>query len=269
MEKYFRVFKFMFQVFGMMKKNTVLIRPLVINVVLGGIVSIGLAVSLMFVPEGNLAYGVLGGGLVLLYFIDYFNNALTVSLIHELLTTGKVSWSNAVSKSTRSIPGILVFAGISAFFDLLASYAEERDDMIGKILTHVLYLVWTTTTYLVMPTMVIEQTGFFKAFGRSKDVMKKDPTQVGIGIIGIGLANWVLGIVFGGLAYGAYYYLGRFSPVLGAVLFFFIINSYWGISGYIKTTYFTCFYIWVKNCEEKKSSDVSLAPAPLSAVLSN
>lgn len=269
MDKYLRVFKFMFEVFGLIRKNTILLRPLIINIVVGGVVSIALAIAMAFVSSGNIAYVVLAGGLVLLYFIDYFNNALTVSLIYEQLTTGNASWSNAVSKSSRSIPGILVFASISAFFDLLASYAEERDDIVGKIITQVLYIIWTTTTYLVMPTMVIEQTGFFKAFGRSKDVMKKDPTQVGIGIVGIGLANWILGIVCGAAAYGAYYFVGRFSVVAGTVLFFFIINSYWGISGYIKTTYFTCFYMWAKNCEEKKSSDVALAPAPLSTVLAN
>ncbi|HEY1406235.1 MAG TPA: DUF6159 family protein [Spirochaetota bacterium] len=269
MEKYLRVFKFMFEVIGLIKKNTVLLRPLVINIVVGGIASIALSIALYFVTNGTIAWIVLAAGLVLLYFIDYFNNALTVSLVHEVLTTGKASFGNALSKSGRSAPGIIVFASISAFFDLLASYAEERDDIVGKIITQVLYMIWTTTTYLVMPTMVIEETGFFKAFSRSKEVMKKDPTQVGIGVVGIGLMNWVLGIACIALAYGALNVLGRINPFLGAFSFYFIVNSYWGISGYIKITYFTCFYMWAKECETKKSSDISLAPAPLSAVLAN
>jgi hypothetical protein len=269
MEKYLKVFKFMFEVLGMARKNTVLLRPLLINVIVGMIVSVVLAFALSVVTNATVGYVVLSAGLVLLYFIDYFNNGLTVSLIYEQVTTGEANFSTAMARTTKSMPGILTFAAISGLLDLISSYAQERGDIVGKILTRVMYAVWTTATYMVMPTMVIEGTGFGAAFSRSKDVMKNDPTQVGAGIIGIGMATWVLGMVCVAGAYGALRALAPINGVLGGFAFFFITNIYWGVSGYIKTTYYTCFYLWAKECETKQSADYSLAPGPLAAALAD
>lgn len=267
MEKYLKVFKFMFEVFGMAKRNTVLLRPLLINIIVGMIVSVVLAFAFSVVTSELASYIVLSAGLVLLYFIDYFNNGLTVSLIYEQVTTGQANFSTAMARTTKSMPGILTFAAISGLLDLISSYAQERGDVVGKILTRVVYAVWTTATYMVMPTMVIENTGFVAAFGRAKDVMKNDPTQVGAGVIGIGMATWVLGGVCVAGAYGALRFLAPINGILAAFAFFFITNIYWGVSGYIKTTYYTCFYLWAKECETKQSTDYSLAPAPLAAAL--
>jgi hypothetical protein len=206
-------------------------------------------------------------GIILLYFIDYFNNGITVSLIYDQVTTGKAEFGPAVSNTLKSAPGILMFATISGILDLLVSYAQERGDVVGKILTRVIYMIWTTATYMVMPTMIIEKTGFFAAFSRSKDVMKNDPTQVGLGVIGIGIVNYVLNIV---CVVGAYYAMNALvtvSPILAAFAFYFIINIFWGVSGYLKITYHTCFYLWAKSCETANSADPKLAPAPLAAAL--
>lgn len=267
MERYFRVFKFMGEVIGMTMSNKVLLFPLLINVVVGMVSSIGLAVAYSKVGTATTAYIVLGVGVVFLYFVDYFNNGITVSLVYDQVTTGKAEFGSAVGNTMRSAPGILVFASISGFFDMLASYAQERDDILGKILTNILYLVWTTATYMVMPTMIIEKTGFFGAFKRAKDVMKNDPTQAGIGVVGIGVANYVIGVVCFGAATMALRALAPTSPILGAFAFYFLINVYWGLTGYLKITYFTCFYLWAKNCEKESAARVELAPAPLAATL--
>mgnify|MGYP007112974396 CR=1 FL=1 len=99
--------------------------------------------------------------------------------------------------------------------------------------------------------------------------MKKDPTQAGIGIVAIGIVTWVMDIIFTALAGGAFYLLSGFSVILAGITFFLILNIFWGLSGYIKITYFTCFYVWAKNCANANSSEVSLAPKPLAAVLAD
>jgi hypothetical protein len=173
----------------------------------------------------------------------------------------------AMVDAKRSAGGILAFAAISGLFDLLASYANERKDIVGKIITRVIYAVWTTATYVIMPAMVIEGLSFGAAFKRSKDLTKQDPTEVGTGVIGIALANWVLGAVCFGIAYYGQTALAHIHPIVGAVFFFIFFNLYWTVSGYIKIAYFTCFYLWAKECADKKSSATSLAPAPLAAAL--
>jgi len=73
--------------------------------------------------------------------------------------------------------------------------------------------------------------------------MKNDPTQVGSGV------------------------LDRVHSILGGFFFFVVFNAAWALTGYLKTTYFTCFYLWAKECETQGSPDSSLAPKPLADAL--
>jgi hypothetical protein len=266
-DKYLRVFKFMFEVFGMARTNKTLLRPMLYNVLAAVPVSILIALAYSVIENSTVQYVVLAAGLVALYFIDYYNNGLTVALVYDQVTTGEATMKAARARTNKVVGGILLFAGISGLLDLIASYAQERSDIVGKILTSIVYAVWTTATYIVMPAMVIEGLSFGAAFSRSKETMKQDPTQVGTGVIGIALANWVLGAVCMGLATLGLRALGGLSPVVGVVFFFIFFNMYWAVSGFIKITYFTCFYVWASECEKQGSADPNLAPAPLARAM--
>jgi hypothetical protein len=257
----------MFEVWGLARNNRVLFKPLLYNIVIAAPVMMLLAVLLGLTESQGVTYTLLAAGITLLYFIDYFCAGLTVSLIHDQVTTGSASFDRAKQRTMASFSGILIFAAISAAFDLLASYAQERDDVLGKILTSVLHAIWTTATFVVMPAMVIEGLSFGAAFSRSKDLMKHDPTNVGTGVIGIAAANYVLGAVVFGLAYYADGALSQLHPIAGAMAFFTLVNVYWAVSGFIKISYFTCFYLWARECETQSSDSPDLAPAPLAAAL--
>ncbi|HEX5659374.1 MAG TPA: DUF6159 family protein [Polyangiales bacterium] len=265
MERYLRVFNFSFRVFGMAAQNPLLLAPIAANIVLAAPFMLGCAVALQLVESDAGAYTVLAAGVTLLYFIDYFCNAVTASLICDQVTDGRADLGSAFRRVQRVLGGIAIFAAISAAFDLLQAYASERNDIVAKLATRVLYALWTTATYVVLPAMVIEGLTFGSAFARSKQLASEDPTNVGIGAVAIGVVNYALG--------GAIFYLAHKlllsvdSPFLGAVLFYTIINVYWAISGYLKITYFTCFYLWARECERTQSASPSLAPAPLAAVL--
>jgi Family of unknown function (DUF6159) len=268
-ERYTRVFSFMSEVFGLARKNSTLLRPVWVNLAIATPLNLTLAVAYGSIKHAGLQYVVLAAGVVALYFVDYFCNALTASLIYDQVTTGDATWERAVQNTKRSAGGVFLFAAISGLFDLIASYAQERDDVLGKVLSSIVYAVWTTATYVVMPAMVIEGISFSAAFARSREIMKNDPTQVGVGVIGMGVANWVLGAVCMAVAYKGMGVLGAIHPIAGAAFFFTFFNLYWAVSGFLKITYFTCFYMWANECATKKSSDVSLAPAPLAAALAS
>jgi hypothetical protein len=267
MDRYLRVFKFVFEVWGMSRKNTNILKPMVYNVAAAVPVMAALSLLFAFIESEAMSYVLLVVGITALYFIDYYCAGMTASLIYDQVTTGSADVQQARRRATAAAPGILTFAAISAAFDILASYAQERDDLVGKILTQVLYAVWTTATFVVMPSMVIEGVGFGAAFSRSKELMKQDPTNVGTGVIGIGAVNYVLGAVVFGLAHFVSGALSSVHPVLGAFAFFLLVNLYWAVSGFIKISYFTCFYLWALECERKGTSEPSLAPAPLAAAL--
>jgi hypothetical protein len=210
---------------------------------------------------------VLAVGITLLYFIDYFCNAITASLIYDQVTAGKPDVGAALQRTRRVAGGIAVLAAISAAFDLLQVYASERNDIVAKIATRVLYALWTTATYVVLPAMVLESLGFGAAFSRSKQLASNDPTNVGIGAVAIGVVNYALGVVVFYLAHKLHMALSSSAPILGAMLFYSVVNVYWAVSGYLKISYFTCFYLWARECERTQTSSPSLAPAPLAAVL--
>jgi hypothetical protein len=257
----------MFEVWGMAKQNRTLLKPVLYNLVIATPAMAVLAVLLGLTENQAVSYALLAAGITGLYFIDYFCAGLTTSLIHDQVTTGSASFDRAKQRTMAAFSGILIFAAISAALDILSSYAQERDDLLGKIITSVLYAIWTTATFVVMPAMVLEGLSFGAAFGRSKELMKHDPTNVGTGVIGIAAANYVLGAVTFTLAYYANNALSALHPIAGAMAFFMLVNVYWAVSGFIKISYFTCFYLWARECEAKQSDSPDLAPAPLAAAL--
>jgi hypothetical protein len=255
--RYFRVFKFAGQVLGMVKDNPSLAAPMAINLGVAVPVNIGLAVVYSLVTNEVVSFVILGVGVTALYFI------------YDQVTTQNAKLGPAMSRTLKASPGILVFATISAALDLLSSYAQERDDIVGTILLGILRVIWTTATYVVMPAMVIEGMGFFGAFKRSKELMSHDPTQVGVGIIGLGFLTYLLSIVTIGGGVFLANMLSSISPILGGLVFFSMINVYWTVSGYLKSTYYTCFYLWARECERNNAADPRLAPAPLQASIAD
>jgi hypothetical protein len=266
MNRFLSVFTFSFNVLGMAKQNTTLLRPILFNLMIATPLSIVLAIVSGLVDNAAIDYLVMALGVTALYFTDYFCNGLTASLIYQQVTTGSASMDEAMAQTKKSAGGIMIFAAISALFDLLVSLTDRRS-VWGKIVAQIVYMVWTTATYAVMPTMVLEGVSFGQAFSRSKELMKQDPTEVGAGVLGIGLMNWIINAAFFFIAFKGSGVLANIHPIVGAFFFFFVFNAAWAITGFLKITYFTCFYLWAKECEKQGSSDVNLAPASLASAL--
>ncbi|RZO56805.1 MAG: hypothetical protein EVA89_24385 [Sandaracinaceae bacterium] len=265
---YLRVFKFTGEVLGMVKENPRLVAPAAGNLLVATVVSLVLAIAYALVAEYRaLAFLVLAVGVTTLYFIDYFMNAMTVSLVHDQVTTGRAELGQAAGRTFRASFGILIFAAISGALDLLASYARERRDVLSGVLMLIVRAVWTTAVYVVMPAMVIEGVGFFAAFKRSKELMKHDPTQVGVGVVGIGMITYVLGAVIFGIGYQALELIP--IPIVSSLIFLMMVNLYWTLSGFIKPVYYTCFYLWARECESRGVADPSFAPRPLANALND
>lgn len=267
MERYFRVFKFMGQVLAMGQQNPRLFVPLALNLGIALPVNLALVILLALIGDANpsIAWVLNALGIVSLYYIDYFCNGLTASMIFDQVTTGNATLSDGVKRTLRSAVGILIFATISGIFDLLSSYAQERDDILGRILLGIVRSVWTMATYVVMPSMVIEGIGFGAAFKRSKDLAANDPTNVGSGIVGMGLASYLISVVGFGIAQFAFMNLGGIAGLFIALT---MTNLVWALTGYLKITYFTCFYLWARECATRGQANPQFAPAPLAAALS-
>jgi hypothetical protein len=213
---------------------------------------------------------VLGVEAFLLYFVDYACNSITCSLMYDYATTGTASMDTAVPRVKKALPGVLTFAAVSALLDVASTYARERNDVASRIILRVLRAVWTTATYVIMPALVIEGVSFGAAFGRSKKLMDQDPTGVGAGVVALSIISYAVAAVCFPASYFMMRLLGHIPVIglpLGAFVGMGIVNLYWSVSGWMKITYATCFYMWARECEATGRQDQALAPAPLRAAL--
>jgi hypothetical protein len=229
--------------------------------------NIVLSVASHLLENPMLNYLLFGFGIFALYFIDYFCAGLNTSMVYDQVTTGNASIGQAVGRTLRGSIGIVIFAAVTAAFDLAIHYASTRRDAIGRMIAGFVRSIWTTATYVIMPVMLIEGQGFFVSLKRSKEVADNDWTQVGVGYVGLGLVTWLLSAATMVLSSVALNTLMRFSPLLAMLASFFIVNTFWALTAYLKSNYYTCFYLWARECERTRSANPALAPAPLKNVL--
>lgn len=270
MGSFFRVFQFMGQVLGMVAKSPSLLAPFVLNVLAAVPLHLGfIALHFLLPPEyGFVQYPYMFVACASLYFVDYFSAGMNTSMIADQVTTGQASLGTAFSRTLRATPGIVIFAMVTALFDLIEQIANNQRSFVRDILLGILRTVWTTATYVMMPAMVLEGLGFFGSFKRSKQLMENDPTQVGIGVVGLGLITWLLSAgIFFVANYLAFGLLSRVSPLLGMIVGLSLINLSWAASAYLKSTYYTCYYLWARECERQHQASTQLAPEPLRNVL--
>ncbi len=271
MGSFFRVFSFMGQVLGMVRKNPMLLAPLTINVLAAVPLHILFIIALVMSPAeyaGLIQIPLMAFGCFCLYFIDYFSAGLNTSMVADQVTTGTASLGTAFSRTLKASIGITIFAAVCALFDLLENIANNQRGIVRTIIFGILRTIWTTATYVMMPAMILENLGFFDSFKRSKQLMENDPTQVGVGVVGLGIVTWLISFVFFGLANFLNIQISnRISPILGLVVSLFLVNSAWALGAYLKSTYYTCYYLWARECERNNSASTNLAPEPLRNVL--
>ncbi|MEO6953138.1 MAG: FHA domain-containing protein [Polyangia bacterium] len=264
-----RALDFFAQMFELTRSDPTLLKPLYYDLAVATPLMVLVSLMLLFVHSQGAVYAVLFVGTGLLYFVDYFCNALTASLLYDHATTGRTDMSTAMARVKRSLTGIATFAAISALLDVAATYARERHDFVAKIVLRVLHAIWSTATYVIMPAMVIEGVSFKDAFSRSKTLMDRDPTGVGAGIVALSLCSYIIGAVVFTLAFFAMRIGSHVHPLFGVLLFFTFVNLYWAVSGWMKIAYSTCFYLWAQRCQAAGQPDDSLAPAPLRHALAS
>ncbi len=271
MGSFFRVFSFMGQVMGMVGKNPMLLAPLLINVAAAVPLHILFIVAAVMVPAeyaSVIQVPLMGLGCFVLYFVDYFSAGLNTSMVADQVTTGQASLGTAFSRTLKASIGITIFAAVCALFDLLEQVANNQRGFVRTLLIGILRTIWTTATYVVMPAMVLEGLGFFASFKRSKQLMENDPTQVGIGVVGLGLVTWILSFACFGLANFLGFQLSNLvHPIAGLVVSLFLVNVSWALGAYLKSTYYTCYYLWARECERNNQASVALAPEPLRNVM--
>ena len=295
MQSFSRGWSFLKEAWSMAFKDKDLIKPSILALFAGLIVSIifiPLMIGAGFLSGGdNSLFGrvilfILGALMIFIqYSVGYIFSAMTIYLVYGYLAEGDGVMSKAWDIVKREWLNILSLAAASTAVNLVKNQVRGKGRSMGRnFLSGLIDTVWTEAAFLILPAMVIEGINLKDALKRAGNIIKNNLLLVGISTVGVRTVNGLIGFLLGALGIGLGFGVGfgiitvtntsTFGLVSGISLgviiaAVFIMVATVGTS-YTSTAYHTCLYLWARDVEKAQASGSStpvLAPGPLAAVL--
>ena len=150
------------------------------------------------------------------FVIIFFNSALVACAIIRL-KGGDPTVRDGLGAASARLPQIVYWALVSATVGMLLKIIESRSERVGQIVSGLLGMAWSVTTYFVVPILVVEKTGPVDAIKRSVSLMKSTWGESLGAKFGIGLFTTLASLlgalpIVGGVA------MMQASPIMGGVL---------------------------------------------------
>jgi len=295
MQNFSRGWAFLKQAWQMVLVDKDLIKPSIITLFAGFIVSIifiipmaaaGLLLGGDSSVIGRIILFIMGTLLVFSQFsISYLFSSMTIYLIYGYLSEGDGRMDKAWNIVKRDWLDILSLSAASTFVNLIKGLVKGKGKSGGRnLLAGLIDTVWTEAAFLILPAMVIEDINLKDGLKRAGAIIKNNLLLVGISTVGVKAVSGLIGFLLGstGIALGFGVGLGIVSLTgattfgwisgvsLGVILasIFIIVASV--VTTYTSTAYHTCLYLWARDVEAAQASGSTAtiaAPAPLAAVL--
>src|SRR4026209_943845 len=212
MESFSRGWSFLKQAWQMAFKDKDLLKPSIYALIAGMIVSvIGIipivGAVLLF---GNSQFGnviVFGLGAIMIFvqfIVSYIFSAMTVYLIYGYLAEGDGRMDKAWDIVRRDFFDILPLAAASTAVNLLRNAAQRNRRggiaaSLARGATNLLQVLWTEASYLILPSMVIDDLNLRDGMQRVLNITRENLLLIGISTVGVrwvtGLIGFVLGFV--------------------------------------------------------------------------
>ena len=133
------------------------------------------------------------GGIIILLavtVITVFFNAAVVSGARERFGGGDPTISSAIKGAFSRLHVIVPWAILALTVGMIIRLIQSSDNIVARILGSLLNLAGGVLTFLVVPILVVEQTGPFQSLSRSGELLRRTwgenlIAQVGFGIIGL------------------------------------------------------------------------------------
>ncbi len=133
------------------------------------------------------------GGIIILFaitVITVFFNAAVVSGARERFSGGDPTISSAIKGAFSRLHVIVPWAILALTVGMILRAIQSSDNIVARIVGSLLNMAWGVLTFLVVPILVVEQTGPFNSLKRSGDLLRNTwgenlIAQVGFGIIGL------------------------------------------------------------------------------------
>lgn len=133
------------------------------------------------------------GGIIILLavtVITVFFNAAVVSGARERFSGGDPTISSAIKGAFSRLHVIVPWAILALTVGMILRAIQSSDNAFARIVGSLLNMAWGVLTFLVVPILVVEQTGPFRSVSRSGELLRHTwgenlIAQVGFGIIGL------------------------------------------------------------------------------------
>jgi hypothetical protein len=120
------------------------------------------------------------------YFVMIFFNAALVACALMRFSGRQPTVGAGLGAALVRLPQIFLWALVSATVGMLLKLIENTHEKTAVIVSAILGTVWTVLTYFVVPVLVVEKVGPFRAVGRSVAILKKTWGGALFGRFGIG-----------------------------------------------------------------------------------
>ena len=149
------------------------------------------------------------------YFIVVFFNMALIHCTHLYFKGEQVTIEQGIRFSLTRIGAIFGWAMFAATIGTILRLVEENLGWLGKIIIGLIGIVWSVTTFFVVPVIAYENVGPIGAFKRSANMMReKWGESLGAGF-SFGLVHFIAVLVVG----GALFVIGSiFNPLVGGIL---------------------------------------------------
>ena len=199
-------------------------RELAVLPILGAIASLGVIAAIGIpiwlstdgIDDGGSSTGsepmLWIGGIIILFaitVITVFFNAAVVSGARERFSGGDPTISSAIKGAFSRLHVIVPWAILALTVGMILRAIQSSDNAFTRIIGSLLDMAWGVLTFLVVPILVVEQTGPFSSVKRSGELLKQTwgenlIAQVGFGLIGLvaaipGILIFALGASAGGV----------------------------------------------------------------------
>jgi len=134
---------------------------------------------------------------VLLYFVGIYFMAALIGCATIKLEGGKPELADGFRTANQNLGRILQWAIVAAIVGLIIQALERaaRDNIIARIVISMVGFAWTMATFFVVPVLIYEKLGVFKAIKRSGSVFKNTWGETFVGHFGFQMFFMLLGLV--------------------------------------------------------------------------
>ncbi len=185
----------------------------------------------------------------LTYFVIVFCNSALVSCAIMRFSGQTPTLGDGFRAAASRWPQIFGWALVSATISVVLKMIESNEK-VGRFISSILGMVWGVITYFVVPILVVEKVGPFKAIGRSVEVLKKTWGEALVGHFTLGFFKFLLalplivllfvgiGLIAAGHGAGAMLYIGIAVLVLAGVY----LLVYSAVSSAMDTIFLSALY---------------------------